>query len=445
MMELAEPTYESERRMKKDNTGSELPQIILDALLENTTSIVFVKDTNRRYVRASEELARALGLGSEEDMTGKTDEELLGEKLSALYGETDEQVLKNGVLCLDQLEPLSDHGTDNRFSSISKYPLRDENGEIVGLLGIGRDVSARFALEEEKERREQTARLFDYVFEADIDEDQLISSECGRGFERWDPAKKRTFTEAVAELSSRFTQRDYSSEIRERYAPENLKQLYAGGVTEFSHISYINTNSDIYRWVEVTTRLYFSKVSGTLRLTAYLRDADSEVRAREALKLKASTDSLTGLLNRKCGVERISDCIAERGRQHAMLFIDLDNFKKINDERGHPVGDEVLQEISKRLAALFRESDVVARAGGDEFLILLKNVSSRVIIESKAKEIFASLARPCAHGGMLGVTCSIGAVICTGEGQSFDELYKIVDETMYQAKQAGGNCLKFGN
>ena len=132
---------------------------------------------------------------------------------------------------------------------------------------------------------------------------------------------------------------------------------------------------------------------------------------------------------------------ALRARQLcAVLFLDLDKFKSINDTLGHAVGDELLIEVARRLKAQVRDSDTVARIGGDEFVVILPSLKSREDAEMIAEKIRASLAAPYGlNGHAVDTTPSIGVALYPQHGSDAELLLKCADAAMYQVKQAGRN------
>lgn len=160
-------------------------------------------------------------------------------------------------------------------------------------------------------------------------------------------------------------------------------------------------------------------------------------------------DSLTGLPNRLLLVERLGQHItmAEREkRQIALLFLDLDGFKLVNDVLGHDMGDHVLKTVAARLEEQLRAADTVARLGGDEFVILLDNPDSRESISIIASRLIAVINEPILNAGKdARVGTSIGIALFKNEGQSPDQLLKLADEAMYKAKKSGKNIFVFSD
>ncbi|CAA9389776.1 MAG: diguanylate cyclase/phosphodiesterase (GGDEF & EAL domains) with PAS/PAC sensor(s) [uncultured Quadrisphaera sp.] len=182
-------------------------------------------------------------------------------------------------------------------------------------------------------------------------------------------------------------------------------------------------------------------------LTHYLgfqTDVTARVEAEEQLQHQAAHDGLTGLANRSAMLERLDDALAGAARDGtgvAVLFVDLDGFKAVNDSAGHRVGDAVLEQVAQRLGASLRSSDVLARAGGDEFVAILTGLdpldAARVAHRAGA-DVVAALERPITVGGTsVRVSASVGVALHPDDAGTGEELLSRADAAMYRAKAAG--------
>ena len=183
---------------------------------------------------------------------------------------------------------------------------------------------------------------------------------------------------------------------------------------------------------------------------------DIDISARKAAEKEARYlafyDALTGLPNRRLLADRLQQVMASSartGHHAAVLFVDIDNFKTLNDTRGHEVGDQLLVEIGQRLRASLREQDTVARLGGDEFVLVLQNLSEEATeaaaqVRSIGELILAQVRLPCHLSGQEHhFTASIGATLLRQPQPTTDEVLKQADLAMYRAKDAGRNTLRF--
>jgi diguanylate cyclase (GGDEF)-like protein len=169
--------------------------------------------------------------------------------------------------------------------------------------------------------------------------------------------------------------------------------------------------------------------------------------AEDKLREMANYDRLTGLPNRSLFLDRLAQGLAKarRSRQRvALLFIDVDRFKSINDSLGHHSGDLVLRAIAKRLLACVRASDTVARLGGDEFTVILENCQDAEYITLVCERILAAVVEPIPLGQTdVNLTCSIGISLFPGDGEDGDMLLQNADSAMYKAKDRGRNNYQF--
>lgn len=187
-------------------------------------------------------------------------------------------------------------------------------------------------------------------------------------------------------------------------------------------------------------------------LVAFLRDVSQRKAADEHINRLAFYDALTGLPNRRLLRDRIDRALlssVRNGQAGALLFLDLDNFKLLNDTRGHALGDELLVQVAQRLSHCVRSTDTVARQGGDEFVVVLEALSSDPVLASSeagrvAEKCRFALEQPFALScGEFHVSGSFGAVVFQGRGVTTGELEQRADTAMYQAKLSGRNRVVF--
>jgi diguanylate cyclase (GGDEF)-like protein len=201
------------------------------------------------------------------------------------------------------------------------------------------------------------------------------------------------------------------------------------------------------RYLSISGEPRFSADGSFLGYRCVGRDVTEIALARERIATLAYSDALTGLANRTSlgpSLDQAVQRARRRGSKLALIFLDLDGFKEVNDVHGHDAGDALLVEVAHRLRAHLRASDLVGRLGGDEFLVVLEEVQELAPVETVAKKLLAEMRRPFAlPGGEASVTGSIGISVFPGDAADAAALMKHADSAMYAAKQAGKNRIAF--
>ncbi len=199
---------------------------------------------------------------------------------------------------------------------------------------------------------------------------------------------------------------------------------------------------DIYgtaEWYRIRLSLQYDQNHKPTSGIGILMDINRQKTELIQLQSIAQRDALTGILNKKALQDYAQTCLAnlELHENLAMLIIDVDNFKSINDTYGHPCGDYVLAETAKLLRRIFREEDGIGRIGGDEFAVILTGELEKDPILKKTQQILAGLSKINWPDSNLNVSCSIGAAIFPKQDLSYEFLYQKADEALYKAKEQG--------
>ena len=182
-------------------------------------------------------------------------------------------------------------------------------------------------------------------------------------------------------------------------------------------------------------------------LTQLQADNQRILESHARIDMLAHQDSLTGLPNRVLARDRLEQAMAQARRNHgkvAVLFLDLDNFKTVNDSMGHSAGDQLLCGVAQRLVAAVRDTDTVSRQGGDEFLVILGGLADEEAATTAAVKVMEQLKAPIVISGMeVSTTGSLGIAMFPKDGSDIDSLLKHADLAMYRAKDAGRNAFRF--
>ncbi|CAI8715835.1 diguanylate cyclase [Pseudomonas chlororaphis] len=222
-----------------------------------------------------------------------------------------------------------------------------------------------------------------------------------------------------------------------------LDRDVAGASIEFR----MRTGDGAFRWVENRYIPVRNDQGQLVEVEGIILDITERKLAEEKMALMARTDSLTGLANRATLIERLHQAFAAARRgasPFAMFYLDLDHFKRINDTLGHPIGDLLLQEVSRRIRACTRENDVVARLGGDEFAILQLNVDEATHCAALATKIRDTLVLPYSlEGNEVRISVSIGISLYSPQTLSAESLMAQSDMALYRSKDQGRNQFHF--
>ena len=230
--------------------------------------------------------------------------------------------------------------------------------------------------------------------------------------------------------------------------PHTLQHKFNSGLTDDRIESKgINAKGETC-WVEIV--VFLDKGVTDNHLICYHMILDISTRKNYELQLKeqAEHDGLTGLYNRRTFEDKsmalLQDRRGARNTNFAFLILDIDAFKEINDTYGHQEGDAALKLVGKILHKNFRESDIVARMGGDEFTVLMYNVATREDVSRKAQQVIDALDKAYAEQQIAcPVTVSIGMEFFSKSDNTYDQAYKKADRALYKAKDAGKRCFEF--
>lgn len=272
----------------------------------------------------------------------------------------------------------------------------------------------------------------DVIFEWDLEKDSIIFPNGPNKRILYQPIEKGFPEKAVEE--AHVHPEDGAKFIRfHRDIPDDMEKITG----EFR----LRERGDKFIWCRFEERLIRDEKTGkVVKVIGWIVDIDKQKKKLEMLELKTRIDSGSGLYNKLATELQVKECLKKYARdRHAMIVVDIDDFKMINDKKGHLYGDQVLSDTAKVLKLCFRETDILGRIGGDEFMILIKNIESEISVAYKAAKILRYI------NNVHNVTASAGIAIYPEDGESFEELYHNADLAMYQAKSQNKNRYVFYN
>jgi len=243
------------------------------------------------------------------------------------------------------------------------------------------------------------------------------------------------------------TEDAYGKRFEEVHGPEKaelLNKRFCEAVEYRKPITFVTHENGVS--AEWLLTPLFSREGTCTHVLSVTRDVTERKLLEDKLQYMAYHDTLTGLPNRRLFQDRFRQALVNAKRYHhsiAVLFLDCDNFKLINDTMGHQVGDELLQGVTKRLKYCVRDTDTIARLGGDEFIILLTSIQHEEEVNKIAQRIMDTLALPWKIRDLeFTTTASIGISLYPKNGENIDDLLRNADAALYEAKTEGRNNFK---
>lgn len=322
----------------------------------------------------------------------------------------------------NSIEVLSRERQELLSDEVAQLAPREGSAELSGrILAL---------LEQERVKYQSLASLTDEIlFDYDVDSDTLTFSEKFKSVFGGDPIIRN-----VAGKNG----------VLDFFEKEDAKQLaeLPKIITPKNPVVKLRlrarTRKDGLRWFELTIKSLWSSdtIPQYLGSLGKIADVDEEMRENHLLKEKAEKDSLTGIYNRGTLQRVIKEKLKESPRElNALLFVDLDGFKQINDTKGHVFGDAVLKFTAEKMRGNFRSTDVVGRLGGDEFVIFLSRLQFEEDGKRKAEELCALISEGYPIGeSVLPLSASVGIAFSPKDGESYEDLLNNADQALYRAK-----------
>ncbi|MDE1179582.1 EAL domain-containing protein [Paraburkholderia sp.] len=411
---------------------------MLETVIDNIPQRIFWKDRESRYLGCNMAFARDAGLAYPEQVVGKTDDELPWHALADDVRLIDREVIESGVPRMNYEFDMVIDGV-HRTSVTSKLPFTDSDGRVIGVLGSYTDIT-------ERKRADLALRLQSRALDSSVNAILITGpTPTGNLIEYVNPAFKRITGYDPAEVigqDCRLLQRD----DHDQEGIAAIRQALLAN-REVSAVLRNYRKDGALFW----NQLYVAPVPNAQGETTHhigvINDVTALIRYQEQLEYQANYDSLTKLPNRNLLRDRLQHALILAARHHkgvAVVFIDLDGFKNVNDSLGHSVGDRLLTVVGDRLLRCARASDTVARHGGDEFVIVMTDTVDEQSLIAWMERVRASISEPVwLDGTELYVGCSMGASLFPQDGEDAETLMKKADLAMYRAKDMGRNTFQF--
>jgi len=411
---------------------------MLETVIDNIPQRIFWKDLESRYLGCNMAFARDAGLAYPEQVVGKSDADMPWRAFAELLNAHDREVVETGVPKMSFEVDVVIDGV-HRTTVTSKLPFTDGEGRVIGVLGSYTDIT-------ERKRADLALRLQSRALDASVNAILITApSPAGNLIEYVNPAFMRITGYDPAEVighDCRVLQRD----DREQEGVALIREALAANREVSAVVRNYRKDGALF-W----NQLFIAPVPNAEGVITHhigvINDVTDLMRYQEQLEYQANYDSLTRLPNRNLLRDRLQHALIVAQRQHkgvAVVFMDLDGFKNVNDSLGHSVGDRLLGVVAERLARCTRTSDTVARHGGDEFVIVMTDTVDEQSLIAWMERVRASVSEPVwLDGTELYVGCSMGASLFPQDGDDAETLMKKADLAMYRAKDMGRNTFQF--
>lgn len=398
----------------------------LRLIADNLPIVIAYIDRDEHYTFKNRRFAEIYGSGDN-----------LQQVLSpTLYAETSpylERAFAGETVCFER---SAQRNGEECCDAITYVPDRDENRNVIGLFVMAEDISQR-------KRHEESSKLATLMYE-NASEGMMVTDDEGRILSV-NPAFSQISGYPAEEVIGHLAYELTSSHQDIKFYSRMRQTITHTGYWE-GEIWHQHKNGDHYL-VSLRFNTVFDDKGNALRHVALFTDITKKKATEEAIWKQANFDTLSGLPNRRMFNDRLRLEIKKAARDKlpmALIFIDLDGFKAVNDTLGHDFGDILLKQVAERLLVCVRNTDTVARLGGDEFTVILSELKEPGDVVRIVQEILHSLARPFQLSHEIAqISGSIGISLFPDDGDEAEQLIKNADQAMYLAKQQGRNRFNY--
>ena len=389
-----------------------------------------------------------------EQLTGWSLQEAQGQPVKTIFpiiNASTREPIENPVdkvIATGEIIHLSDHttliakdGTEHQIAD-SAAPIRNMEDDIMGMVLVFNDVSEQYKLRKKaKKARQQMQNLLDdmQTMVAVLELDGIVN------FINTSPLKIAGLVPDDVLNRKLWKSNLFSYDFKLQSVVKNDISNAAAGKAILRDIQVLTLNGLL--WMEFSIHPVFNEQGSVIQVVAEGRDVSQRKAAEKRVLHQAHFDTLTGLPNRFLTLDRLSQLLSETQRTNdsvAVLFLDLDDFKKINDTLGHETGDKLLVEAAERLNSVVRDGDTVGRLGGDEFIVLLGGLKSADAARPIAEHLLDRFRNAFkVDGRELMLTISLGIAIYPEDGDNASELLRNADAAMYHSKDLGRNTYSY--
>jgi diguanylate cyclase (GGDEF)-like protein/PAS domain S-box-containing protein len=395
----------------------------VSCIIDHSPNLIEIRDLQNNFRLVNKRFAEILDM-TPEQLLSNQEKGTIEDGLIDLLCEADQEVLANHSAIHYEMKIVINN--ELRTFLVNRFPITDDHKKLYLIGSVATDITY---IKQAEDELLLTQQVFSETAEAIIifDEQQNVLSS-NRAFIEMSRCDKSAATRVT-----RFFLADH---------PEILRQLQNTSRWQGEGILKCVDNSTLPVLVSATK---LSCMNAENRYALLFRDISAQKAVKKRLKRLAMYDSLTGLPNRSLFKQRLDNALSRDSQLFtAVMFIDLDHFKNINDTYGHPVGDQLLYQVAERLRTCVQAKDTVARFGGDEFIVILCEVKNCQQIEKIAQRILTTLSKPFELDSLQCFSsASIGIALAGNGSKDADRLISNADQAMYQAKKSGRDGFQF--
>lgn len=416
---------------------------LLNTIINSTSDAIFVKDLEGKYILFNKGASNIMGLSSEEAI-GKNDDNIFSSQDAKKIRLFDKQIIDEGVISSHE-ESVTTSAGQSKVFYVTKGPIRTLDERISGVFGISRDIT------------EQKS------YELDLLKQQAILESIAEGVYAIDNENRCNYINSVALNLLGINEKDiigksphdvfHSHHLhRENYAPDECpirNAVLQGSSAKLEDIFMRRDETLFPVYVTVSPILLNELLLGSVVTFIDISDQKISQEKLEAQKEHfnhlAHHDPLTKLPNRLILLETLETLTTSENKEpFALMFLDLDGFKEINDSYGHRFGDQILIQFAQLLEESFTHETAIVRTGGDEFVIILSCHGNKELMIHSIRQLIDKLNTPFSINGMeIYITASIGVALYPEHSSSADGLLQQADAAMYNAKNLGKNTYSF--
>jgi len=422
----------------KKNTDTAFDNI-KNQVLDSIDSFIFTKDLSGKYTYANQAVLDLFDKKLDE-VVGQSDEVFFDLKLSVQLQKNDKKVMELGVRVESEESNYIKVLNETRTYRSVKKPLFDEQGNITGLCGISTDITAEKILQTQVSEQKH---LLDTILNNINAHVYMKDSE--RTFLYVNSQVAELFGDEAANIIGKKDTEVLPKEMADHFYQSD-SVVFKTKKRQVIEESATDDEGNIHHYI--STKIPFLSPDKRSALIGFSTEVTELFLLKEEFKKLATIDPLTKLFNRRYFTEQADKEFIRAQRYKlsmALISIDIDHFKSINDKYGHPAGDKVLVAVSKQLQDSLRQTDILARIGGEEFSILLPETTaeSAIVFAERIRAEQAKLHITGEWQGEITLSVSIGISGFNVDDEAFDVLFSRADKALYQAKNSGRNKVSY--